>query len=68
MAVTYTRPPAQARVTALSDAEVDAITAAGRAAVPVPVEAFYGAPLAAGVSRLGESAVSRRATPGAPTD
>jgi hypothetical protein len=55
-------------VTALSDAEVDAIAAAVREAVPVPVETFYGTPLAAGVSRLGESAVSRRATPGAPTD
>jgi len=65
---TVARPPAQASVTALSDAEVDAIAAAVREAVPVPVETFYGTPLAAGVGRLGETAVSRRATPGAPTD
>lgn len=65
---TVARPPAQARVTALSDAEVDAIAAAVREAVPVPVETFYGTPLAAGVGRLGEGAVSRRATPGTSTD
>lgn len=60
---TVARPPAQPNVSALSDAEVDAIAAAVRAAVPVPVEAYYGTPLAAGVGRLGESAVSRRPAP-----
>lgn len=65
---TVARPPAQASVTALFDAEVDAIAAAVREAVPVPVETFYGTPLAAGVGRLGETAVSRRPTPGASTD
>ncbi|MBI3002309.1 MAG: radical SAM protein [candidate division NC10 bacterium] len=61
---TVARPPAQPNVSALSDAEVDAIAAAVRAAVAVPVEAYYGTPLAAGVGRLGESAVSRRPPPG----
>jgi len=65
---TVARPPAQPIVSALSDAEVDAIATAVRAAVPVPVETFYGTPLAAGVSRLGESAVSRREGPVAQTD
>ncbi|MGH7362000.1 MAG: hypothetical protein ACREJI_10365, partial [Candidatus Methylomirabilales bacterium] len=59
---------AQASVTALSDAELDAIAAAVREAVPVPVETFYGTPLGAGVGRLGETAVSRHPTPGAPSD
>jgi len=65
---TVARRPAQASVTALSDAEVDAIAAAVRKAVPVPVEAYYGTPLVAGVGRLGETAVSRRPAPGTSAD
>jgi wyosine [tRNA(Phe)-imidazoG37] synthetase (radical SAM superfamily) len=38
---TVARPPAEAYVTPLADAEVDALAAAIRARVPVPVETYY---------------------------
>ena len=44
---TIARDPAESHATPLSDDELDALTAAVRARVPVPIETYYGVPLTA---------------------